>query len=159
MMFGDECGMHFLAFVLQLRTNSVKIPTRSLTGPGIEHWPAGWMATTLDQSDDHVCILIIAVAGDNIDTFHPAGPSSIVGRVNYLVDFSGVFLNCKVNVRTFSPYLFQDIIYPTVIIQTIFTFLRATTISDLTSSRVSVAEVWSGVNRQTRRLGPGERYS
>ena len=43
MIPGDEHGLHFLIFVLQLRKNS----TRKLTQPGIEPGLGGWEATML----------------------------------------------------------------------------------------------------------------
>ena len=55
MILGDECDLHLLTFVLQLRKNSGKISTRKMTRSGTEPGPAAWKATTLllDHSGGH----------------------------------------------------------------------------------------------------------
>ena len=51
MIIGDECGPHFLTFVLWLRETPGKTSTRKLTRPGIEPGPAAWEVTILSLDD------------------------------------------------------------------------------------------------------------
>ena len=69
MIPGDEWGLNFLVFVLQLRENPGKTSTRKLTQPGIEPGPAACEVTMLYLD-------------------HSAGPQESRGRNYYSTIYS-----------------------------------------------------------------------